>query len=172
MKRRNSVLFATSHLVGGAIRSSFGKLCFRIALNEIFALPLSLSSNSNSNAHPCENQKSNAPTLPLTRPHTCTRSRFSERSTHRRCKSRHLRSNRVLQGGHAIKSRLQIRAERADYARIEPPSMHVPCVQPACGPLQVGPRANASSACTAVQESRCSAASARALPLPTPTARS
>ena len=50
--------------------------------------------------------------------------------------------------------------------------MHAPCVQPACGLLKVEPRAAASSACTAVQESRCSCASARAVPLPTPTARS
>ena len=45
-------------------------------------------------------------------------------------------------------------------------------VQPACYLLKVELRAAASSACTAMQESRCSAASARALPLPTPTARS
>ena len=50
--------------------------------------------------------------------------------------------------------------------------MHAPCVQPACGLLKVGPRAAAHSACTAVQENRCSDASARAVPLPTPTARS
>ena len=50
--------------------------------------------------------------------------------------------------------------------------MHAPCVQPARGLLKVELRAAASSACTAMQESRCSAASARALPLPTPTARS
>ena len=50
--------------------------------------------------------------------------------------------------------------------------MHAPCVQPARGLLKVELRAAANSACTAVQESRCSAASARALPLPTPTARS
>ena len=47
-----------------------------------------------------------------------------------------------------------------------------PCVQLACEPLQVGPRAAAHSARTAVQESRGSGASARAVPLPTPTARS
>ena len=57
--------------------------------------------------------------------HTC-RSRFSEPSTHRRCKSCHLRSARVPQGGHAITSSLQIRAERADYARVKPLSMHAP----------------------------------------------
>ena len=50
--------------------------------------------------------------------------------------------------------------------------MHAPSVQPACYPLKVELRAAASSDCTAMQESRCSAASARALPLPTPTARS
>ena len=50
--------------------------------------------------------------------------------------------------------------------------MHVPCVQAACGRLKVGPRAAAHSACTAVEESRCSGASSRALPLPTPTASS
>ena len=50
--------------------------------------------------------------------------------------------------------------------------MHAPSVQPACGLLEVGPRAAASSACTAEQQSRCSGASACALPLPTPTASS
>ena len=50
--------------------------------------------------------------------------------------------------------------------------MLIPCVQLACEPLQVGPRAAAHSARTAVGESRLSDASARALPLPTPTARS
>ena len=50
--------------------------------------------------------------------------------------------------------------------------MHAPSVQPACYPLKVELRAAASSDCTAMQESRCSAASACALPLPTPTARS
>ena len=50
--------------------------------------------------------------------------------------------------------------------------MLIPCVQLACEPLQVGPRAAAHSARTAVQESRGSGASARAVPLPTPTARS
>ena len=50
--------------------------------------------------------------------------------------------------------------------------MLIPCVQLACEPLQVGPRAAAHSARTAVHESRVSGASARAVPLPTPTARS
>ena len=102
---------------------------------------------------------------------TC-RSRFSESSMQRRCKSRDLPSNRVLQGGHAVTSSLLIRAERSEYARIKPPSMHVPCVQPACGELKVGPRAAASSASAAVQESRSSGASAHMLTLPTPTASS
>ena len=88
------------------------------------------------------------------------------------CKSCYLRSKRVPQGGHGVTSGLLFRAESADYARIKPLSMHAPCVQPACGRVEVGPRAADSSACAAVQESRCSAASARALPLPTPTARS
>ena len=76
------------------------------------------------------------------------------------------------QGGHGVTSSLQIRAAGADYARIKAPDMHAPCVQPARGLLKVELRAAASSACTAMQESRCSAASARALPLPIPTARS
>ena len=50
--------------------------------------------------------------------------------------------------------------------------MHAPSVQPACGRLEVEPRAAAHSARTAVHESRVSGASARAVPLPTPTARS
>ena len=100
------------------------------------------------------------------------RCRFSESSMQRRCKSRDLPSNRVLQGGHAVTSSLLIRAERSEYARIKPPSMHVPCVQPACGELKVGPRAAASSASAAVQESRSSGASAHMLTLPTPTASS
>ena len=90
-------------------------------------------------------------------------------------KSRDLRTSaleRVPQGGHGVTSGVLIRAEGAEYARIKPPSMHAPCIQPACGLLKVEPRAAASSACTAVQESRCSGASARAVPLPTPTARS
>ena len=70
-----------------------------------------------------------------------------------------------------LTSSLLIRAEGSDYARIKAPNMHAPCVQPACYLLKVELRAAASSACTAMQESRCSAASARALPLPTPTAR-
>ena len=41
-----------------------------------------------------------------------------------------------------------------------------------CGLLEVGPRAATSSACTAVHENRYSAASAKALMLPTPTAHS
>ena len=100
------------------------------------------------------------------------RYRFYKPSTHRRCKSRHLRSTRVPQGGHAVTCGLLIRAEGADYARIKPPSMHAPSVQPACGRLEVEPRAAARSARTAVGESRGYDASARALPLPTPTARS
>ena len=103
--------------------------------------------------------------------HTC-RSRFYKQSTHRRCKLCYLRGHRIPPGGHAVTCSLLIRAERADYARIKPPSMHAPSVQPACGLLKVGPRAAASSACTAVQESRGFAASASALPLPTPTASS
>ena len=50
--------------------------------------------------------------------------------------------------------------------------MHALCVQPACVRLEVGARTHAGSACAAVEQSRCSAASACALPLPTPTARS
>ena len=84
----------------------------------------------------------------------------------------HVSFSACQQGDHAITSGLLIRAECADYARIKPPSMHVPCIQPACGLLKVELPAAASSACTAVQESRGSAASARALPLPTPTASS
>ena len=102
---------------------------------------------------------------------TC-RSRFYKQSTHRRCKSRHLRSRRVPQGGHAVTCGLLIRAEGACYARIKPPSMHAPSVQPACGRLEVEPRAAAHSARTAVGESRGYDASARALPLPTLIARS
>ena len=103
--------------------------------------------------------------------YTC-RSRFYKQSTHQRCKLCYLRGHRIPPGGHAVTCSLLIRAERADYARIKPPSMHAPSVQPACDLLKVGPRAAASSACTAVQESRGSAASASALPLPTPTASS
>ena len=52
--------------------------------------------------------------------------------------------------------------------------MLIPCVQPACGRLKVGyePPPARSSACTAVEESRCSEGSAKALPLATLTGRS
>ena len=96
---------------------------------------------------------------------------YSSRSAYT-SKSCHLRCERAPQADRPDTSSLQIRAERAEYAWIKPPSMHAPCVQPECGRLKVEPRAAASSACTAVQESRCSGASARAVPLPTPTARS